>query len=301
MAPPLGAKRLLCLLGLAAMSVAAAAAPTGPAPAPAEARWFTVGALKVAALHDAQYLAPNDGSILGADVGAAAVAKALADAGAPTDSIALSVNVLLVKSGGHLVLLDTGLGPAAGGGLLKSLALASVSPDQITDILITHSHFDHIGGLIGTDGKAAFPKAVVRMAAAEWDWMKSQPGAARVVAGVSAQVQTFEPGAVVAPGITSLAVRGHTPGHVAYQITSKGKAMLDIGDTAHSSILSLAHPEWTMNFDTDRPLAKVSRRATLTRLAKSHETVFSPHFPFPGVGQIEAQAPGFVWRPAKAP
>jgi hypothetical protein len=71
--------------------------------------------------------------------------------------------------------------------------------------------------------------------------------------------------------------------------------MLDIGDLAHSSIVSLEKPEWAVQFDNDSTLAKTTRRATLTRLAKDQELVYAPHFPFPGVGHIVAAGNGFAW------
>ena len=93
-----------------------------------------------------------------------------------------------------------------------------------------------------------------------------------------------------------MALGGHTPGHVGYEIVSNGARLLDIGDSAHSSIVSLARPEWTMGFDNDPVAGKSSRRDTLAMLAKTHELVFAPHFPFPGVGRIEASGEGYAWK-----
>jgi glyoxylase-like metal-dependent hydrolase (beta-lactamase superfamily II) len=102
---------------------------------------------------------------------------------------------------------------------------------------------------------------------------------------------------VLAPGITAVAIKGHTPGHVGYEITSGHDRLLDIGDTAHSSIVSLAKPEWAMGFDADKAAAKASREALLRDASQSHETIFSPHFPYPGVGKIQADGGHFTWQP----
>src|SRR6185312_4203434 len=99
---------------------------------------------------------------------------------------------------------------------------------------------------------------------------------------------TFEPGARIAPGIRSLSLPGHTPGHVGYEITSGHARLMDIGDVAHSSIVSLARPTWAIEFDNDQVLGRATREKTLAALAKSGERVFAPHFPFPGVGHIVA-------------
>lgn len=98
-----------------------------------------------------------------------------------------------------------------------------------------------------------------------------------------AAVEAFEPGAAVTPSITSVSIKGHTAGHVGYRIVSGSDRLLDIGDAAHSSIVSLAKPDWTMGFDADHEAAKASRRETLGELAKSRELIFAPHFPYPGI------------------
>ncbi len=289
----------LLLAGTIALGAPLAAAPA-PQPVAPEARWFTVGSLHVAALHDADFLVPNDGKTFGTDVGPAAVADLLKVAGVPTDTIQISVNALLVTLPGHVVLLDTGLGPMADGKVAASLAAAGYAPAQITDVLITHSHGDHVGGLATAAGTPAFPNAKVRMSAAEWTFLQGNGGAAKLVAAITPQVATFVPDTDVVPGIRAITVAGHTPGHVTYQLTSGSARLLDIGDSAHSAIISLAEPEWAMGFDSDQIVGKASRRALLTKLAASHEMIFSPHFPYPGVGTVEAHHGGFLWVPAAA-
>ena len=291
---------LMCLSagGVLASGPALAADPAAPHP---DARTFSVGKLELVAVHDAQFMPPNDGKVFGADVGAEAVATVLKSAGAATDKIVLSVDGLVVKTEQHLVLIDTGLGAKSGGVMLQSLALASIKPEAITDVLITHAHGDHIGGLLGADGNLAFPNATIRMSAAEWTWLQSQAGMADLVKVISGKVATFEPGKLVAPGITSVEIKGHTPGHVGYEIASGKAHLLDIGDTAHSSIISLTKPDWVMGYDSDAVVGKESRRFLLTKLAKSHETIFAPHFPFPGVGQIVAKGDHFAWKPSLKP
>jgi glyoxylase-like metal-dependent hydrolase (beta-lactamase superfamily II) len=285
---------LACLgLGLS-IGVPAADGTFGPAAVTPAAHSFNIGKLKLTALHDAQFVFPNDGKTFGVDSTPAAVGEVLRSANAPTDRITLSVNSLLVRTGRRVLLIDTGIGAKA---LIASLGEAGVSPKAVTDVLITHSHGDHIGGLLDENGHLAFPKATIRMSSAEWAWMQKN-GPAEVVKAISAHVHTFEPGAQIAPGVTSVALGGHTPGHCGYEIASGDSRLLDIGDVAHSSIVSLEKPEWTVQFDNDSALAKTTRRAILTRLAKDQELVYAPHFPFPGVGHIVADGTGFAWKAA---
>jgi len=286
---------LTALFGLGLATLVRADDAFGPVQVPASARNFQIGSLKLTALHDAQYVVPNDGKTFGVDAGIGAVGELLRAKGLPTDRITLSVNALLVRTGGRVLLLDSGLGPKAHGGLMASLKEAGVSPGSVTDVLITHSHGDHVGGLLDAAGHLAYPKATIRMAANEWAWLKTQ-GPEDLVKGIAAHVRTFEPGARIAPGVSSVALDGHTPGHVGYEIASGRSHLLDIGDLAHSSIVSLAKPSWTMGFDNNANLAKTTRLNQLAAIAKEKEFVFAPHFPYPGVGHVVADVDAYAWK-----
>jgi glyoxylase-like metal-dependent hydrolase (beta-lactamase superfamily II) len=288
---------VFCTAAVALTSAAFADDAFGPMAAPAAAQSFKLGPLQLIALRDGQFVAHNDGKTFGSDADVATVGNLLKASNLPDDRVTLSVNALLVRAGKRVILIDSGLGPAVHGALMASFAEAGVAPDEVTDVLITHSHFDHVGGLAGAGGKLAFPKAVIRMSTAEWAWMKSQPDAAALVKVIDGHVQTFTPGAPIAPGVTSVALNGHTPGHVGYEITSGKQSLLDIGDMAHSSVISLKKPEWTMQFDSDKATAVATRKATFARLAKSHELVFAPHFPYPGVGHVVADDDAYTWVP----
>src|SRR5580704_16506386 len=104
-------------LGLS-IGVRAADTTFGPSSGPAEAKSFSVGKLKLTALHDAQFVFPNDSKTFGVDSTPAAVSDVLRAAAAPTDRITLSVNVLLVRTGRRVLLIDTGLGEKAHGALM---------------------------------------------------------------------------------------------------------------------------------------------------------------------------------------
>ena len=283
-----------------ALSLAiATAAVAGPSPVAPAASDTHLGRLTLTSLRDAQFNAPNDGKVFGVDAGPEAVAKFLAARKQPTDAIRLSVDGLLVRGiPGHVVLLDTGLGPKAGGVLPQSLARAGVSPAQVTDVLITHAHGDHVGGLLKADGTAAFPRATVRMSEAEWTWLKGQAENRALVDAIPSQVRTFAPGATVLPGITAVELAGHTPGHTGYRIVSGKASLLDVGDTVHSSVVSLGHPEWTIGFDGDAAVGKATREQSLAAWSKDGTLIFTPHFPYPGVGRITHGANGYAWQPA---
>lgn len=286
---------------LACLPLISSAANFGPGPVPAAATSFQIGTIAVTSLSDTQYVLPNDGKIFGVGAGAEAVAKVLSAANAPTEVISLPVDALLVHDGKRVVLIDSGLGPKLKGSLIASLALVGVKPADVTDVLITHPHPDHIGGLIAADGRQAFPKAKIHFSAPDWKQLSTQADQADLVKAIQAQVVSFEPGSRITSSITSVALPGHTPGHVGYRIVSGNDSLLDVGDVAHSSIISLAEPDWGMGFDQDGDLAKSTRRHELGELTKSQQLIFAPHFPYPGIGTVEASGEGFKWKSASLP
>ena len=290
---------LAAALAGAAVAMAGTAVAAGPVAVKPAAESFKLGAFEVTPLADAGFEILNNGQVFGLNATPAQVAEVLKQAGAPTDVVRLSVDALLLREPGRVVLIDTGLGPKAKGALMGSLAAAGVKPDQVTDVLITHSHGDHVGGLVDAAGKSAFPKAAIRMSAKEWAFLQAQAGAKALVAAIAPQVKTFEPGGEILPGVTTRALYGHTPGHTGYVIASNGKAMEDVGDIAHSSIISLARPDWTIQFDSDKAEGVKTREAELARLAQAHELIFAPHFPYPGVGWIVKKGTGYAFQPMK--
>lgn len=293
---------LLALGACSPRSEPAAPAKTEAAPAPTESvARFKIGALDAAALLDGTITTPNDGKTFGIGRPTSEVAAVLKGAGLSEDHLELSIQPLLVRAGERVLLFDTGAGDVAfakGGRLQAALQGAGVEPGQVTDIFLSHSHPDHVGGLLGANGALAFPNATLRLAAAEWEAMKANGGQAALVAAVTPKVATFQPGAAVLPGlVTAVPVNGHTPGHSAYEIASGNERLLYIGDTAHHFAISVQKPDWTIDYDVDAPMAEKSRRALLQRAADQNLRLYAVHFPYPGVGRVKAQGDGFVWIP----
>lgn len=292
----------LVLLGIAACSEPAAEAP--PPPPPAEpvnetVHQFRIGGMTGVALRDGSLGFPNDNQVLGVGRTREEVAEVLTAEGLPTDSLSLSLQPLLVKAGGRVMLFDTGAGSNMGDGAGKlhtALAEAGVTADAVTDIFISHMHGDHIGGLLDAAGEPAFANATIRMSAPEWEALRAQSQNRALALAIEPDVSTFQPGAQVLPGmVRAVEVKGHTPGHSAYRIGTGASSLLYIGDSMHHHVISVQKPEWTIAFDTDAAAGAASRATLLADVAASGQRIHAVHFPFPGLGKIEKRGEGYVW------
>jgi glyoxylase-like metal-dependent hydrolase (beta-lactamase superfamily II) len=263
--------------------------PTSTVAAPAEkpVYRFKIGALDAIALFDGQNPVPNDNKVFGVGLTPQAVAAPLTAAGQPADPIMLEIHPLLVRNGARTMLFDTGLG-AGKGQLMQSLQTAGVDPASITDVMISHGHPDHVGGLVA-DGALAFPNAAIRMSEAEWASMRANPEMADLVRVITPKVQAFRPGDEVAPGVEAQDTAGHTPGHVAYLIADGQNQLLYTGDLMHHWVLSVEHPDWTVGYDNDPVAGKKARLDQITALRASGAHIYAYHFPFPGLGKIQTR------------
>ncbi|MFN3815028.1 MBL fold metallo-hydrolase [Brevundimonas sp.] len=295
---------LAVLLGAAACSQPAEApagieAAADAIPASADVHPFAIGDLQLAALRDGTLTLPLDHTPWG---DAAVVAAILTEAGEDGDAVHLSVQPLLVRQGDRVVLIDTGAGGQMGtqNGLPGALAAAGVDAAEVTDILISHAHGDHIGGLLNAGGALAFPNAVIRMSAPEWRALQTgaeAQGLAALVTAITPQVRPFEHGAAITPFLTAVPLDGHTAGHSGFAIISGDERLLYIGDALHSAVISVRRPELVNAWDIDSDTAVSTRQGLVERGAGEGQRYYGVHFPYPGLGRIEQRDGGFVWTP----
>lgn len=267
--------------------------------ASADVHPFRVGSLELVALKDGALVLPaNDPDA--SPWPAAETAALLTAAGVTDGAVHLSIQPLLVRDGERLVLIDAGAGGDMGteNRLPASLRAAGVEPGRVTDILISHAHGDHVGGLTA-DGALAFPNATIRMSEAEWEDIRREPRLAELVSLITPRVQAFAPGASLTPSITAVPLPGHTVGHSGYEIVSGDERLLYIGDAMHSAIVSVQRPEMINAWDIDSALAVRTREGLLERGALQGLRIYGGHFPFPGLGRFERREDGFAWAPER--
>jgi len=303
----------LALGGLAAASLsesAHAAAPQVKTQAPG---WYRlmVGGFEVTSLSDGTVALPVD-QLLHAPAGL--VAEDLKQHFQQTP-LETSVNAWLINTGNRLVLVDAGAGSLFGptlGKLVAQIRAAGYQPEQVDDILITHMHPDHVGGL-AADGQRVFANATVHADKADADFWLSQAradAAPKEMKGFfqgatvsltpyvqAGRFQPFERDSEILPGIRALAAHGHTAGHALYSVESQGQRLVLVGDLIHVASVQLASPEVTIGFDTDEPQAATTRARVFADLAKDGSLVAVSHFSFPGLGHLRKAGKGWQWLP----
>jgi len=224
---------------------------------------------------------------------------------APDGVIPNATVAYVIRMPEKIVLVDAGMGI----NLFDNLFSLGIKPEEVDAVLISHAHFDHIGGLV-QDEKVMFPNADVYISEIEknyWKNEKSQGGerARQIFKAYKGQLQLIQPGeldsaaVVLFPGIQAIAAYGHTPGHTLYLLSSGKDKLLFWGDLTHAMAIQMPYPQVALTYDTDPTMAIAAREAVLNYVVKNHLPIAGIHIAYPGMGTVQKAKKGFLFTPFK--
>jgi glyoxylase-like metal-dependent hydrolase (beta-lactamase superfamily II) len=275
-----------------------------------------VGDIDVLVISDG--VLPITGKTIAYNADSADLASWLDDQFLPPDVLEWPLNVVVVRSGERAILVDAGLGlefpdfPTAGR-LARRLEAAGVDLAAVTDVVITHMHMDHIGGLLGDELSGRLrPDLQVHVAAAEAEFWESpdfsrtqmpqgvpdalRSAATRFLDEYRGRLRPFETEHEVAPGVLAHRTGGHTPGHSVVRLASGGDRLTFAGDAVFQ--VAFEHPEWFNGFEHDPEEAARVRVRLLQELAATREALVATHLPFPSICHVAVAGNAFRAVPA---
>jgi len=275
-----------------------------------------VGEIDVMVVSDGVLSLP--GEMLGYNIDPAVRGTWLENNFLPPDTLEWALNAVVVKSGDRTILIDAGLGadpdlnlPRAGR-LIQRLEAAGIDLPTVTDVVLTHLHMDHIGGLLADGVKDRLrPELRIHLATAEAEFWASPdfsrvsmpPGfpdalrrtAKRFLNEYGSQLRPFETDCEVAPGLLVQRTGGHTPGHSVVRLASRGDRLTFAGDAVFQ--VGFEHPDWFNGFEHDPEEAARVRVRLLRELAANRESLVATHLSFPSVCHVAVDGDAFRWVP----
>lgn len=246
---------------------------------------MNVGAIRIDPVVDGTAVIPPTRAYVGTDEAAWLEHRRFLD---PDGNLELALGGFLVRTGDRVVLVDAGVGdlvrpPFVGGALLDELAKLGVAPTDVTDVVFTHLHFDHVGWAT-RHGDVVFERATYRCDERDWHHFVGpdrDEGATRKLAPIADRLEPFAAGGGPIsglPGVDVMAAPGHTPGSTIVVVSSEGQRAMLLGDVVHCPV-ELLDDEWEGMADVDPGLAKRTRVALARELEGTDVPVAAAHFP----------------------
>ncbi len=273
---------------------------------------FKVGDMEITQVFDGETPRPlAPGFVKNASV--EDIKKALQAGGLSGNDIPVPYTMTFVKAGGKITMFDAGNGAESGpatGRHFANMKAAGIETKDVSQIVLTHFHPDHIFGLYNKDNSLIYPNAQIILPSAELKfWMDTtrtsklperlQGLAKRISAtlGKWKNVTQFDGEKEVAPGIRAVSTNGHTPGHTSFHLSSGGGQMMVLGDVTNVRQLFVANPGWHVMFDMNAQMAEATRRKTFDRVVADKLIVTGYHWGMPGAGTLTKDGKGYVFKP----
>ncbi|WP_264212579.1 MBL fold metallo-hydrolase [Leisingera thetidis] len=239
-----------------------------------------------------------------------ALQRVLQRYGIPAGPLRPEVNVTLLRDEDRVVLFDAGAGPGfqdSAGGLPEALDAIGVASEDVTHVVFTHCHPDHLWGVLDDFDDLMFPEAAYLMGRREWDyWFDPETaqaigssraamaaGARRRMEVLENRVQLIADGEEILPGVAARSTPGHTPGHMSFEIRNGSESVLILGDAVANHHVSFSEPAWPLGADQDPHAAAATRLRLLDMLAAEKMRLIGYHLPGGGIGRAERSGSGY--------
>ncbi|WP_238364401.1 MBL fold metallo-hydrolase [Mesobacterium pallidum] len=273
---------------------------------------LTAGETEILTLSDGHLVMPE--ALIYGDRDPAATRTLIAEMGGMNGGLQPPCNLTLLRRGSDVVLFDAGAGtgfmPTAGE-LPDALDAVGLAPSDITHVIFTHGHPDHLWGVLDDFDDPLFAEAQHYMGGQELAYWSDPAtadsigaerqafaaGAIRRLGILEGMVEAFADGDAVLPGITAVATPGHTPGHMSFAIETEAGPVMVVGDAVVNDHLALADPGAEAPNDQDPATAAATRLALLDRIASEDATVIGFHMGHGGMGKLARDGNGYRFRP----
>lgn len=236
----------------------------------------------------------------------------LADYGLTGDTLTPECNLTLLRGDDRTILFDVGAGPdfmPTAGKVLDAFDALGVDPFDVTDVVFTHAHPDHLWGVLDDFGDLMFPDANYYIGRDEWDYWTDPDTVStidenRVTFAVGAknrldlladQIVLFGDDQEIVPGVLSRLTAGHTPGHMSFEVQMGNESVMVVGDSIANHHVAFAKPTWLSGSDQDGPRAAETRASLLDQLSQSQMRMVGFHLPNGGLGRVERRGDGFFF------
>jgi glyoxylase-like metal-dependent hydrolase (beta-lactamase superfamily II) len=273
------------------------------------------GTMQVQTLSDGYLTLPGD--LLFAPMPQDELATILTRHGVTPGAQQSDCNITLLRDGDRLVVFDTGSGPSfqqSAGKLADALDSAGVAPGDVTHVVFTHAHPDHLWGVLDDFDDPFFPKAKHMIGRAEWDyWINPNTvdtidtgrttmavGAQRRLTMLQDAITLFDDGQEILPGVAARATYGHTPGHMSFELRSGHDSVMVLGDALTNSHVAFERPGWASGPDHDQAAAAATRTRLLDQVSADQMRLIGYHLPGGGMGRAERRGDSYRFIPENA-